>query len=116
MAGLATSSIGCASQSETAKMYGIIGRMNALKGKRDPLANIMVDASDHMPGCLSYIVAKDNSDESALWITEVWDSQESHKASLSLDSVVQAISRGRPLIASFGERIETSPTGGYGLS
>ena len=32
-----------------------------------------------MPGCLSYVVAKDPADENAIWITEVWDSQASHK-------------------------------------
>jgi quinol monooxygenase YgiN len=68
-----------------------------------------------MPGCLSYVVAQDSTDADAIWITEVWDSQESHKASLSQPSVQQAISRGRPLIAGFGERYETEPVGGYGL-
>ena len=69
-----------------------------------------------MPGCLSYVVAKDPTDPDAIWITEVWDSQESHQASLSLLSVQQAIGRGRPLIAGFGEQFETEPVGGHGLS
>ena len=43
-------------------------------------------------------------DEDALWITEVWDSETSHQASLSLPSVQEAIRQGRPLIAGFGER------------
>jgi quinol monooxygenase YgiN len=45
----------------------------------------------------------------------VWDSQESHRASLSLPSVQEAISRGKPLIAGFGERFETTPIGGHGI-
>jgi ketosteroid isomerase-like protein len=64
---------------------------------------------------LSYVIAKDPADKNAIWITEVWDSQASHKASLSLPSVKQAVARGRPLIAGFGERIVTEPVGGYGL-
>ena len=51
-----------------------------------------------------------------LWVTEVWESSASHRASLSLPSVQQAIAKGKPLIASFGERFETKPIGGYGLS
>jgi quinol monooxygenase YgiN len=68
-----------------------------------------------MPGCLSYIVAMDPTDPEAIWITEVWDSQESHRASLSIPRVQQAIARGKHLIAGFGERFETIPVGGHGL-
>jgi quinol monooxygenase YgiN len=68
-----------------------------------------------MPGCLSYIVAQDPTNPDAIWVTEAWDSKESHQSSLSLPSVQQAISRGRPLIVGFGERFETMPIGGQGL-
>lgn len=68
-----------------------------------------------MPGCLSYIVASDPTDVDALWITEVWESAESHKASLGAPKVKEALSAGRPLIAGFGERFETRPLGGIGL-
>jgi reactive intermediate/imine deaminase len=64
---------------------------------------------------LSYIVAKDPRDENALWITEVWDSAESHKASLSLPRVREAIAKGRPLIASLGDSVTSEPIGGHGL-
>jgi quinol monooxygenase YgiN len=60
-------------------------------------------------------VAQDATDADALWITEVWDSAESHKASLSLPSVKDAISRGRPLISGFDQHIETLPVGGHGI-
>jgi quinol monooxygenase YgiN len=96
-------------------MFGIIGKMVANENMRDELIAILLEGTKDMPGCLSYVIAKDLSDENALWITEVWESHESHEASLSLDSVQQAISRGRPLIAGFGERYETSPVGGHGL-
>ena len=80
-------------------MYGLIGKMIAAPGQRDALIAILLEsAAGGMPGCLSYIVAQDRTDADALWITEVWDSQESHAASLSLPSVQQAIARGRPLI------------------
>lgn len=96
-------------------MYGLIGKMLALPGQRDALIMILVEGVSGMPGCLSYIVAKDQTDANALWITEVWDSQASHAASLTLPSVKQAIAKGMPLIAGFGERFETEPVGGHGL-
>ena len=77
---------------------------------------ILLEGIANMPGCLSDIVAKDANDANAIWITEVWDSQASHDASLSLPSVKAAITKGRPLIAGFGDRFVTAPFGGHGLT
>lgn len=96
-------------------MYGLIGKIRAVDGQRDALINILVNGVSGMPGCLSYVVAQDPTDADAIWVTEVWDSQDSHKASLSLPSVQDAIERGRPLIAGFDQHIETVPVGGQGL-
>lgn len=97
-------------------MYGLIGRITAVAGQRDALIRILLEGIEHMPGCLSYIVAEDPADAHEIWVTEVWDSKESHSASLLLPSVRQAISRGRPLIAALGESIVTAPVGGHGLA
>ena len=97
-------------------MYGLIGKMVAHDKKRDELISILLDGTKGMPGCLSYVISKDMTDENALWVTEVWDSKENHQASLSLEAVQLAISKGKPLIAGFGERFETTPVGGHGLS
>ena len=96
-------------------MYGLIGKMRAVAGQRDALITILINGVSGMPGCASYVVAKDPSDADAIWITEVWDNQASHKASLSLPSVQKAISQGRPLIAAFDSHIETAPVGGHGI-
>ena len=96
-------------------MYGLIGKMLAAPGQRDALIAILLESVGSMPGCLSYIVATDPSDANAIWITEAWDGAESHQASLKLPAVQQAIGRGRPLIAGFGERFVTTPVGGVGL-
>lgn len=96
-------------------MYGLIGKISAIAGQRDALITILLEGVAGMPGCLSYVVAKDPNSADAVWVTEVWDSQASHKASLSLPSVQQAIARGKPLIASFDQHTETLPVGGHGL-
>ena len=97
-------------------MYGLIGRMRAVPGERDALAAILAagTSAEPMPGCHSYVVANDPTDPDALWITEVWDSRESHAASLRLPAVQAAIAAGRPLIAGFAERFETEPVAGVG--
>lgn len=96
-------------------MYGLIGKFTAVAGQRDALAAILVEGTSGMPGCLSYVVARDTVDPDGLWVTEVWDSRASHGASLTLPSVQAAIAKGRPLIAGFGNRVETQPVGGFGL-
>lgn len=96
-------------------MYGLIGKMTAAAGQRDRLIEILLEGINDMPGCLSYIVAVDPSDPNAIWITEAWDNEQSHKASLQLPSVRTAIERAKPLIAGFGPGFTTEPVGGHGL-
>lgn len=96
-------------------MFGLIGKISATPGQRDALASILLEGTGAMPGCLSYVVATDPDDPDAIWVTEVWDSRESHEASLALPSVQGAISRGKPLIAGFSNRVITAPLGGHGL-
>ena len=96
-------------------MYGLIGKMSAQAGQRDRLIAILLDGVGGMPGCLSYIVAKDVSNQDAIWITEVWETKADHDASLALPGVKAAIAAGRPLIATFGPATVTTPVGGPGL-
>ncbi|MBK8984741.1 MAG: antibiotic biosynthesis monooxygenase [Chloroflexi bacterium] len=96
-------------------MYGLIGKIRVVPGQRDALIAILLQGTGQMPGCLSYIIARDAADDDAVWVTEVWDSPASHEVSLSLPTVQAAIAEGRPLIAGFGERFITEPVGGCGL-
>ncbi len=97
------------------EMYGLIGKMKVAEGQREALIAILLAGTGAMPGCLSYVVARDPADPNAIWITEVWDSQESHAASLALPDVKAAIARGRPLITGFENAVATTPVGGVGL-
>lgn len=104
-----------AAAQRTAPMYGLMGKMLTTPGNRDAVIALLLEGTAEMPGCLSYIVATDPSDANAIWITEAWDSADSHAASLKLPAVQQTIARARPMIAGFGERFVTTPVGGYGL-
>ena len=96
-------------------MFGMIGKMTATPGQRDQVVKMLLESTGAMPGCLSYIVALDTSDADGIWITEVWDSEASHKASLTLPAVREVIARARPLIAGFSNQVTTAPVGGQGL-
>jgi quinol monooxygenase YgiN len=106
---------GMTQQQGNSPMYGLIGKMKAIAGKRDDLSAILLRGLVDMPGNLSYIVANDPLDEDALWITEVWTDSNAHEASLALPSVQAAIKEGRPLIAGMERIAATIPIGGQGL-
>jgi len=96
-------------------LYGLIGKMKAVAGQRDALISAVLEGSASMPGCLSYIVAKDVDDADAIWITEVWDSEASHDASLQLPAVQASIAKARDFVASMETGVVTVPVGGIGL-
>lgn len=81
--------------------YGRIGKLVAQPGKSVPLIEALRTGARGMPGCISYTVAQDTANPDAVWVTEVWDRPESHRASLALPQVRAAISLGRPLVARF---------------
>jgi quinol monooxygenase YgiN len=116
MAGAATLAGLTTTERGGAPMYGLIGKVSTVPGKRDEFAAILLEGTGGMPGCLSYVIATDPSDPDGLWITEVWENQASHQASLGLPAVQAAIARGRSLIAGFSNRVETVPLGGIGLA
>ncbi len=93
-------------------MFGLIGKMRAAPGRRDELIAIISGGTDGMPGCRSYVLAEDLADADLIWITEIWESEDAHKASLQLQTVKDGIEKGRPLIAGFEMHVTTHPVEG----
>jgi len=96
-------------------MYGLIAKITAVSGKREEMIKLLPGATVGMPGCFSYVVAKDAGDENVIWVTEVWDSQASLDASLSLPAVKNAIPQSKALVAAFERIAVTTPVGGIGV-
>lgn len=103
-------------RAQAGTMYGLVGKMAAKPGQRAALAAVLLEGVSGMPGCLSYVVANDPVNADLLWITEVWESRDAHRASLALPAVRAAIAKGRPLIAGMESVAETQPLGGHGLA
>lgn len=97
-------------------MWGMIAKITILPGKREEMIDTLKDSAADMPGCLSYVVAKDAADENVLWVTEAWASMSSHDASLSLPAVKNAIPRGKAIVSNFERITVTSPVWGVGLA
>ena len=90
-------------------MYGLIAKLTAAQGKREELIALLKKSSARMSGCYSYVVAKDSADESVIWVTEVWDSEASHDASLSLPAVREAIPQAKLIVSHFEKIAATVP-------
>ena len=101
---------------EAGKMYGLISKLSVEPDKRDEMIAILKESAADMPGCRSYVVAKDASGENAIWITEVWDTKAAHDASLALPAVRKAMARGQTLITAFEKVAVTHPVWGIGLA
>jgi quinol monooxygenase YgiN len=97
-------------------MFGMINKIRARTGQRQAVLDILLQNTGGMPGCLSYVVARDPADAEAIWVTEVWTDAARHKASLSLPAVQAAIAKARPLIAGFESSVATEPVGGIGIA
>ena len=97
-------------------MYGMIAKLVAVSGRRDDLIKVLKDGTAKMPGCLSYVIAKDTADENTIWVTEAWDSVVNHDKSLSLPIVKATIDRAKPLVAEFSRIAVTEPVAGIGAS
>ena len=96
-------------------MWGLIAKVTLFPGKRDEMIALLRESAGNMPGCLSYVVAKDAADENTIWVTEVWDGVASHDASLALPAVKNAIPRGKALVSNFERIAVTSPVWAAGL-
>ena len=94
---------------EAHPQYGLVGQMMAQPGQRAALIAILTEGTGEMPGNFAYLIGEDSANPDAIWIVELWDSKESHAASLTLPAVQAAIEKGRPLIAGFGTRAEFKP-------
>jgi quinol monooxygenase YgiN len=95
-------------------MYGLIAKLTTVAGARDEMIAVLRASAINMPGCLNYIIAEDAGNESVLWVTEVWETEAKHAASLSLPSVKAAMVSAKSLVAQFERVAVTIPVGDLG--
>ena len=91
------------------------GKLIAHPGKRDELAEILLEAAAMLSDnedCELYIVNVSDSDPNAVWVTELWATK-THAASLQGADTSELL-RGRPLIAG-AEPLKLKPLGGKGF-
>ncbi|TWE07323.1 putative quinol monooxygenase [Rudaeicoccus suwonensis] len=78
-----------------------VGTLGVLPGKRDELVAILTRRSQVLAdiGCQLYEVGINEAEPDAVFVVELWESEDAHTASLQLDSVRAAISEAMPLLS-----------------
>src|SRR5690349_10399435 len=93
-------------------------KATAKPGKADALAERLLAVAEELravPGCELYLINRSPEDENAVWVTEVWRSQEELDASLSATDKAQ-IQEVLALTDGEFERIDVTPVGGVGAA
>jgi quinol monooxygenase YgiN len=98
-------------------VYGRQGKIVAKPGQREALLALLLRNArpGAMAGCRIYLVGPVADEPDTIAVTEVWDDQAAHTASLGLPAVQLVIAEARPLIAGMGEAVELETVGGLGL-
>ncbi|MDQ1911413.1 antibiotic biosynthesis monooxygenase [Paenibacillus sp. GD4] len=87
-------------------------------GQRDRLLAILLEAGavmENVKECEVYLVHVSDTEADTIYVTEVWGSQEAHKASLDEEATKASIQEAMPLIAGV-EAVRFRPVGGKGLT
>jgi quinol monooxygenase YgiN len=99
-------------------MIGFYTKFTTEEKNRDALVELLSEAAASMEAveeCRMYIVNKDVTDATIVWVTEIWTTKEAHAGSLQMDSSKALIAKAMPLIAAKPEQIQLVPISGKGL-
>ena len=96
-------------------------KMSAEPGQGEALATLMLEVAGSLnatPGCELYAINREVDDPDAVWVTEVWTSQQALDDSLAVLRTEDGRARlgeVQALLASAPERTDLQPLGGVGL-
>lgn len=81
--------------------FANVGTLGAVPGKRDELVAHLTQRTDQLAdgGCLAYEVGVSDEAPDTVYVVELWQSAEAHRASLELAEVRAAIEAARPLLS-----------------
>ncbi|MGO2025999.1 MAG: putative quinol monooxygenase [Brevibacterium aurantiacum] len=82
-------------------VFANAGALGVRPGQRDALVEHLTARSDHLSrvGCLSYEVGVNDEQPDTVFVVELWESAEAHRASLELPEVQASIAAARPMLS-----------------
>lgn len=97
-----------------AEYEGVVAHIVAKPGQRDALIEALRPLTG-MKGLIDLVIAKDRENADAVWLTEVWESSELHKAASTGAVFTAAMEKIRPAMASIDQNYTTTPVFGNRL-
>lgn len=81
--------------------FANVGTLGVKPGHRDEIVQILVRPKPDLreSGCLLYEVGINDESPDVVYVCELWESAEAHRASLQLSSVQDAIREAMPLLS-----------------
>ncbi|MEO8171588.1 MAG: antibiotic biosynthesis monooxygenase [Sediminibacterium sp.] len=98
--------------------YALYTRFSAHPDKGDELLGILVKANEIVSaakGCRFYMINHEDSNKDIFWVTELWDTQEDHAISLTLDGCKELIVEASHILAADPKQIVLVPVAGKGF-
>lgn len=81
--------------------FANVGTLGVQPGKRDDVVAILTRRNPQLDsaGCLAYEVGVSDADPDTVFVAELWESADAHRAALQLDSVRAAIAEAKPMLS-----------------
>lgn len=81
--------------------FANVGTLGTRPGRRDELVELLTRHNPEMAeiGCLRYDVGVSADEPDTVFVAELWESEQAHRASLALPAVQEAIAQARPLLS-----------------
>ena len=81
--------------------FANVGSLGVQPGRRDEVVAILTRRSDDLAdaGCLLYEVGVNDDEPDTVYVVELWESADAHRASLQLPSVKAAIAEAMPMLS-----------------
>jgi quinol monooxygenase YgiN len=98
--------------------YALYTQFVAHPGKGNELVDILKKANDIVSaadGCKLYIINTHATDEDCIWVTELWDSEESHAISLTVDGCKELVTGASVLLSLPPKQIVLKALAGKGV-
>ncbi|GAA1962401.1 putative quinol monooxygenase [Microbacterium aquimaris] len=81
--------------------FANVGSLGVQPGRRDDVVAILTRRGTDLAdaGCLLYEVGTNDDDPDTVFVIELWESADAHRASLQLPSVTAAIAEAMPMLS-----------------
>lgn len=98
--------------------YALLNKLTAKPGQRQQVVDILLESGqlfDDNADCYLYLVSESAEDPNAIWVVDLWTTEEAHEDALTVPELRPFVEKSLPLLEGMPEQIEVRPVGGKGV-